>query len=141
MYRGFAGAEHVQIGSGQHRGSWQECTDQVRPEQGHPRSGLVRVPSPTGLQAGMERRQAYCGAAREHEPDVSGVRLRERGEPAYAGAVRLYRMRFRGKRRRGRRDQCFGAGTPRCSLWRAGAVGPLREAGTRRGDLKQASSF
>lgn len=34
-----------------------------------------------------------------------------------------------------------GAGTPRGSLWRAGAVGPLGEAGTRRGDLRWASSF
>jgi putative transposase len=29
---------------------------QVGPEQVHPRPGLVRVPPPTGLQAGMERR-------------------------------------------------------------------------------------
>ena len=48
--------------------------------------------------------------------------------------VRLRRLRLRGQRRCRRRDQHSGAGTPRCSLWRGGAVRPLYEAGTHRSD-------
>ena len=50
-------------------------------------------------------------------------------------------LRPRSARRCGGCDQLPGAGAPRSSLWRAGAVGPLDEAGTRRGDLKWPSSF
>ena len=78
---------------------------------------------------------------RRHEPDLSGVRSCGRREPSYPGAVPLRGLRPRSARRCGGRDQHSGAGAPRSSLWRAGAVGPLDEAGTRRGDLKWRSSF
>ena len=48
--------------------------------------------------------------------------------------IPVRRLWLREQRRCRRRDQCFSAGTPRFSLWRAGAVGPLGEAGTRRSD-------
>lgn len=56
------------------------------------------------------------------------------GQPQDTSAIRVRRMRLRGKRRCSRCDQHTGAGTPRGSLWRAGAVRPLREAGTHRSD-------
>jgi putative transposase len=73
----------------------------------------------------------------------SGLRLYLKGQPANASKVRVYRMRLRGKRRRGRRNEHTGAGTPRCSLWRGrkprqarkGKARSLGEAGTRRSDL------
>jgi hypothetical protein len=38
------------------------------------------------------------------------------GKPPHAGAVRLHRVRLRGKRRSGRRDQCAKSGTRPVSL-------------------------
>jgi transposase len=66
----------------------QERSGQVRPEQSHPRSRLVRVPSPTGLQAGVERRASHRRAGAEHQPDVSVLRPCVGGQPPDAGAVR-----------------------------------------------------
>jgi putative transposase len=85
VYRGLAGAEYVQVGGRYNREAGQKRSGQVRPEQSHPRSGLVRVPPPTGLQAGVERRLSHRRAAAEHEPDVSGVRPCVGGQPPDAG--------------------------------------------------------
>src|SRR5690606_32524719 len=51
-YRGFAGTEHVKVSGRYYRTTGTKRSGQVRPEQVHPRSRLVRVPPPTGLQAG-----------------------------------------------------------------------------------------
>jgi len=51
-------------------------------------------------RAGVEWWLAYRGTACEHEPDMSGLQLRERGRPARAGKVRLCRMQFPGQRPR-----------------------------------------
>ncbi len=58
-------------------------------------------------------------------PDLSGLRLCERGQPDDTGEVHLRRLRLRGQGRCRRRNQHSGAGTPRCSLWRDGAVRPF----------------
>jgi hypothetical protein len=65
--RGPAGAQHVQVGSRFNPNARQACSGQVRSEQSHPRSGLVRVPPPIGLQAVMERRLSHPRAATEHQ--------------------------------------------------------------------------
>lgn len=48
---------------------------QVGSEQIHPRSRLVRVPPPTGLQAGMERRFAHHRTTAEYQSYLSVLRL------------------------------------------------------------------
>jgi hypothetical protein len=82
----------------------------------------------------VERRLADCGAAAEHQPDMPGLRPCVGGQSPDASPVLLCGMRPHRKRRCGRRDQHTGAGTPRRSLWRVGAVRPLSETGTRRSD-------
>jgi putative transposase len=67
-------AEHVKVGRRHNRESEEKRSGQVRPEQIHPRSRLVRVQAPTGLQAGMERRASHRRAAAEHEPHLSVLR-------------------------------------------------------------------
>ena len=87
-------------------------------------------------KTGVERRAPGRGAAAEHQPDLSVLRACRQGEPADASPVRVRGMRFRGKRRSGRRDQCFKGGTRPASLRRDFArwgVGP----GTRRSDYSQ----
>jgi transposase len=71
VHRGLAGAEYVKVGSRHGRCTGQKRSGQVRPEQIHPRSGLVRVQASAGLQAGMERRLAHRRFAAEHEPHLS----------------------------------------------------------------------
>jgi hypothetical protein len=48
------GAEHVQVGGRLNPSAGQTRSSQVWPEQIHPRSGLVRVPPPIGVQAVVE---------------------------------------------------------------------------------------
>jgi len=67
---------------------------QVRPEQVHPRSRLVRVPPPTGLQAGVARRLAGCSAATEHEPFLSVLRPCVCRQPPDASPLRVRGMRL-----------------------------------------------
>lgn len=111
MYRGFAGTEHVQVSGRYYRTTGTKRSGQVRSEQSHPRPRLVRVPPTTGLQAGMGRRASHRRAAAEHVADVPGLRPCVGGQPPDAGPVSVRRMRFRGKRRSGRRDQHSQGGT------------------------------
>lgn len=76
-------------------------------------------------------RGAWLVAA-EHEPHLSVLRSCLGGEPPDTGAVRVRGVRFRGKRRSGRRDQCVKGGT-RCACEVSGAVMPPA-AGTHRSD-------
>jgi len=112
----------------------QERSGQIGAESLDPRSGVVRVPPPASIQAGVERRHAHRGAATQHQPRVSGMRAHGGGKPYDPGAIPLRRVRVLRARRPGRGNQCFGAGTPRGSLWRHFArsrgVGP----GTRRSE-------
>ncbi|WP_326839123.1 zinc ribbon domain-containing protein [Escherichia coli] len=47
MHRGLTGTEHVQVGGRHSRCTGKKRSGQVRPEQAHSRSRLVRVPPPT----------------------------------------------------------------------------------------------
>ena len=109
--RGFAGTEPVQVGGRHHRAAGQERSGQVGPEQIHPRSRLVRVPPPAGLQAGVARRLAGGGAAAEYQSRLPALRPCRGGQPPDASPVRVCRMRLRGKRRSSRRAQCAKGGT------------------------------
>ncbi|MCQ9424469.1 hypothetical protein NRB16_13175 [Pseudomonas sp. LJDD11] len=76
------------------RDAGKKRSGQVWPEQVHPRSGLVRVPSPTGLQAGVARRLADCRAAAKYQPHVPVLRPCVGGQPPDAGAVQVCGMWF-----------------------------------------------
>ena len=88
-----------------------ERQSQIGTQQVDSRSRLVRVPPPTGLQAGVERRVSHRRAAAEHEPGVSMLRPCVDRQPPDTSPVRVCGMRIRGKRRCGRRDQCSQGGT------------------------------
>gem|GEM_PF-1414811 len=108
--------EHVQIVGRYNRAAGQKRSGQVRPEQVHPRSRMGRVPPPTGLQTGVERWTSHRRAGAEHQPQVSMLRPCVGGQPPDASTVPVCGMRFRGKRRSGRRDQCAKGGTRPVSL-------------------------
>jgi putative transposase len=94
----------------------------VRAKSGLNRSildqGVVRVSPPVGLQAGMERRHPRPRAAAQYQPGMSRMRPRRSGKSADPRTIPLPRVWILRERRSGRRHQCPGAGTPRCSLWR-----------------------
>lgn len=78
----------------------------------------------------------------QYEPDVSEVRSGCSGESANPSAFQVRRLWLREPRRCGRRNECLGAGIPRCRLWRGGLWSgshdsdetSLGEAGTHRSD-------
>jgi hypothetical protein len=107
---------------------------EVRPKPRHSRSRLGRVQAATGLQAGVERRHAVSRTAAKYQPNVPGLQLRLERQSPDTSTIPVRRLWLREPRRCRRCDQRFSAGTPRLSLWRAGAVGPLGEAGTRRSE-------
>ncbi len=92
---------------------------QIKLDQGH---GRIFLPKLGWMRLRLSRK--VLGELRNATVSLSGLRLCERGQPHDTGEVRLRRLRLRGQRRCRRRDQYFGAGTPRCSLWRGGAAGP-----------------
>jgi len=55
--------------------------------------------------ARVERRLVHCGAAAEHEPNLSLLRTCVSGQPQDASAVRVCGVRLREQRRSGRRNQ------------------------------------
>lgn len=94
VHRGLAGAEYVQVGGRDGRCSWEERPRQVSVKQSHSRPGVVRVPSPAGVQAGLERRQAHCRAAAEHEPHLSMLRPCFIRQPPDPSLVRVRGVRL-----------------------------------------------
>ena len=95
-----------------------------RPEADHTRPGpWAHLLAKLGWMR-LRLSRKVLGELRNATVSLSGLRLCERGQPHDTGEVRLRRLRLRGQRRCRRRDQYFGAGTPRCSLWRGGAAGP-----------------
>src|ERR1700688_95094 len=95
---------------------------------------MVRVPSSTRVQAGMDRWIPRYGAAAAYKPYLPVLWPRLGGESHDAGEIQVRCVRLRESRRCGRRDQCFRARTALVCLWRHGAVRPSDEAGTRRSD-------
>ena len=79
--------------------------DVIGPEPLDPRSGVVRVPPPARIQAGVERRHPHPGAAAQYQPAVPGVRAHGGGQSPDSSAISLPRMRVRAKCRSGRRNQ------------------------------------
>lgn len=65
---------------------------QVWPEQGHSRSGVVRVSPPAGLQAGVEWRFPHLRAAAEHESGVPSLQPCVKGQPPDAITVCVHVM-------------------------------------------------
>ncbi len=96
--------------------SGQERSDQVPPEQVHPRSRLVRVPPPAGLQAGVERRASYRRATSQPDLYLSVLQPCIERPSQDSGQVRVRGVWFRGKRRSGWRDQRSKCGTRPVSL-------------------------
>ncbi len=103
---------------------------QIGPEPLDPRSRMVRVPSPTSLQAGLERRHSHRFAPAQHQPGASGLRPHGGGQSRHPGAVPPRPVRVLGQRRSSRGDQRLGAGTPRCSLCRYFAQGASAQVPT-----------
>ncbi len=79
---------------------------QVRPEQGHPRSRLGRVPAAnwTTSWRGTADISSPCRRSK-HQPDLPVLRPCVDGQPADASPVRVRGVWFRRKRRSRRRDQ------------------------------------
>jgi len=68
-------------------------------------SAVSWTTSSRGTGAGVNR-----GAADEHQPHLSVLRSCLGGKPPDTGPVRVRGMRFQGRRRSGRRDQCTKGG-------------------------------
>jgi len=111
---------------------------QIRIEQIHPGSGMVRIPETTGIQAPLARRIFDPRATPKHEQEMSRVRVHIQREPAFSGTVSLPVLRTRSERRWERRTKHPGGRACRVSLWRGHKTGEehfpgsLDEAGTRR---------
>ena len=103
--RGPPGQEDVGFRFRLNRAAWPERESKVRAQPRHPRSRLGRVPTPTRLQVGVARRRVNSSSAAIHQPDLSELRTRLRGEPEKAGCIPLCPVWLRQPRRSSRRDQ------------------------------------
>src|SRR5690554_5429749 len=131
-----AGRQHVALGQRQCRAARPPHPAEIRPQPLDPRPGLVRVPAPARLQAGLARGASGRCATAQHQPHLPRVRSCRRRESAQPGPVCLCRLRLRGQRRSCRRHQCIKGAARPDSLWRVwcGKAGSSRSPPQRLRD-------
>ena len=97
---GVVGAEHVRIGGRNLGSAGTERAPEIRPQPGHPRSGMAHLPYHAGLQAGGAGRTAHRSASRLHQPNMRSLRSDRRCQSPRSGAFRLCRLRTSSRCRR-----------------------------------------
>lgn len=92
MYGRLANQEHVRFGIRNKGVSGKKCQSQIRTEQIHPGSGMVRIQAATGIQADMAWRDIDCSTATKHEQDMPVLRTCFRGQSQNASEISVRHM-------------------------------------------------